>query len=86
MVSRWLERKRLVPEAQRLIRCHPPRLLVLDVELRDESYRAVADLLLQLRPEAELLFITAMAGVSCPPQIWPAARWVWWIKRRLGMR
>lgn len=54
-------------EAQRLIHCHPPRLLVLDVALRDESYRAVADLLLRLRPEAELLFITAMAAAFTPP-------------------
>lgn len=56
-----------VPEAQRLIRCHPPRLLVLDVEWGDESYREVADLVLQLRPDAELLFITSMGAVFTPP-------------------
>jgi DNA-binding NarL/FixJ family response regulator len=56
-----------LPEAQRLIHCHQPRLLVLDVEWGGESYRAVADLLLQLRPEAELLFITAMAAAFTPP-------------------
>ncbi len=56
-----------VPEAQRLVRCHPPRLLVLDVEWGDESYRAVADLVLQLRPDAELLFVTSMGAVFTPP-------------------
>jgi DNA-binding NarL/FixJ family response regulator len=42
-------------------------LLVLDVELGGEPYRAAADLLLRLRPEAELLFVTALAAQFTPP-------------------
>jgi DNA-binding NarL/FixJ family response regulator len=56
-------------EAQGSIRRHPPRLLVLvlDVALGCESVRGAADLLLQLRPEAELLFITSRAEPFTPP-------------------
>jgi DNA-binding NarL/FixJ family response regulator len=50
-----------VGEAGALIRATPPRLLVLDVELGGERYRDAADLLLQLNPRAELLFVTALA-------------------------
>ncbi|QCH14262.1 response regulator transcription factor [Synechococcus sp. CB0101] len=56
-----------VQEAKLLIRRHPPRLLVLDVELGDGSYCEAADLLLQLRPDAELLVVTAMAEAFSPP-------------------
>ena len=54
-------------EAESLLRAQPPRLLVLDVELGGEPYRAAADLLLRLRPEAELLFVTALAAQFTPP-------------------
>ena len=54
-------------EAESLLRAHPPRLLVLDVELGGEPYRAAADLLLGLRREAELLFVTALAAQFTPP-------------------
>ncbi len=54
-------------EAEALMRAQPPRLLVLDVELGGESYRDAVDLLLSLRPEAELLFVTASAVDFTPP-------------------
>ena len=54
-------------EVVALIRVSPPRLLVLDVELGGECYRGAADPLLQRRPEAELLFITALASQFEPP-------------------
>ena len=54
-------------EAESLLRAHPPRLLVLDVELGGEPYRAAAELLLRFRPEAELLFVTALAAQFTPP-------------------
>jgi DNA-binding NarL/FixJ family response regulator len=41
--------------------------LVVDVELGGECYRDAVDPLLQRRPEAELLFITAMASEFVPP-------------------
>ena len=56
-----------VGEAGALIRANPPRLLVLDVELGGERYRDAADLLLQLNPQAELLFVTAFADQLTPP-------------------
>lgn len=56
-----------VGEAGALIRANPPRLLVLDVELGGERYRDAADLLLQLNPQAELLFVTAFADQFTPP-------------------
>jgi DNA-binding NarL/FixJ family response regulator len=46
---------------------HLPRLLVLDVEPGGEPYRDAADLLLRLRPEAELRFVTALAAEFTPP-------------------
>jgi DNA-binding NarL/FixJ family response regulator len=51
-----------VIDAMALIRRRPPRLLVLDVELGEQSYRDAVDLLCQLRPDAELLFVTAQAA------------------------
>jgi DNA-binding NarL/FixJ family response regulator len=51
-----------VQEAIALIHSSPPRLLVLDVELGGERYRDAVDLLLQCRPEAELLFVSALAA------------------------
>lgn len=51
-----------VQEAIALIYSSPPRLLVLDVELGGERYRDAVDLLLQCRPEAELLFVSALAA------------------------
>jgi DNA-binding NarL/FixJ family response regulator len=54
-------------EAEALMHAQPPRLLVLDVELGGEPYRDAADLLLRLRPEAELMFVTALAGEFTPP-------------------
>ncbi|WP_296368494.1 response regulator transcription factor [Vulcanococcus sp. Clear-D1] len=56
-----------VQEVVALINCSPPRLLVVDVELGGECYRDAVDPLLQRRPEAELLFITAMASQFVPP-------------------
>lgn len=56
-----------VQEVVALINCSPPRLLVVDVELGGECYRDAVDPLLQRRPEAELLFITAMASEFVPP-------------------
>jgi DNA-binding NarL/FixJ family response regulator len=56
-----------VQEVVALIRVSPPRLLVLDVELGGDCYRDAVDPLLQRRPEAELLFITALASQFEPP-------------------
>ena len=56
-----------VQEVVALINCSPPRLLVVDVELGGECYRDAVGPLLQRRPEAELLFITAMASEFVPP-------------------
>jgi DNA-binding NarL/FixJ family response regulator len=56
-----------VQEVVALIHVSPPRLLVADVELGGECYRDAVDPLLQLRPEAELLFVTAMASQFEPP-------------------
>jgi DNA-binding NarL/FixJ family response regulator len=56
-----------VQEVVALINCSPPRLLVVDVELGGACYRDAVDPLLQRRPEAELLFITAMASEFVPP-------------------
>jgi DNA-binding NarL/FixJ family response regulator len=56
-----------VQEVVALIHVSPPRLLVADVELVGECYRDAVDPLLQLRPEAELLFVTAMASQFEPP-------------------
>jgi DNA-binding NarL/FixJ family response regulator len=50
-----------VSEAIACIESSPPRLLVLDVELGGECYRDAVDLLLQRRPDAQLLFVTASA-------------------------
>ncbi len=50
-----------VQEAIALIHSSPPRLLVLDVELGGERYRDAVDPLLQCRPDAELLFVSALA-------------------------
>lgn len=57
-----------VAEACAVIQCSPPRLLVLDVELGGEGYRVAADLLLQRNPEAELLFVTALASQFQVPE------------------
>lgn len=56
-----------VAEAVVVLRAHPPRLLVVDVELCGEPYREPIDLLLQLRPEAQVLFVTALASEFSPP-------------------
>ena len=56
-----------VQEVVALINCSPPRLLVVDVDLSGACYRDAVDPLLQRRPEAELLFITAMASEFVPP-------------------
>jgi DNA-binding NarL/FixJ family response regulator len=56
-----------VQEVIALIQSNPPRLLVVDVELAGECYRDAVDPLLQRRPEAELLFITAMTSQFVPP-------------------
>ena len=56
-----------VAQACEAIRCSPPRLLVLDVELAGVSYRPAVDLLRQLNPEAELLFVTALGRQFTPP-------------------
>jgi DNA-binding NarL/FixJ family response regulator len=56
-----------VQEAIALIHSSPPRLLVLDVELGGERYRDAVDLLLQRRPDAELLFVTALASKFTVP-------------------
>ena len=56
-----------VEEACHAIRCTPPRLLLVDVELGGVSYRPAVDLLRQLNPDAELLFVTAMAAQFTPP-------------------
>ena len=50
-----------------LIRQRPPHLLVLDVELGDDNYRDAADLLRELNPNAELLFITGVGHRFEPP-------------------
>ncbi len=56
-----------VQEVVALIQNDPPHLLVLDVELGGACYRDAVDPLLQRRPEAELLFITAIASEFVPP-------------------
>lgn len=56
-----------VAEACAQIRVSPPHLLVLDVDLGGERYQDAADLLLQLEPMAELLFITALGRRFSPP-------------------
>ena len=57
-----------VEQACEAIRRSPPRLLLLDVELGGASYRPVVDLLRQLNPEAELLFVTALGRQFTPPE------------------
>ena len=57
-----------VPEACALIRQSPPCLLILEVELDGLSYRDAADLHLQLNPQGELLFVTALARTFTPPE------------------
>ena len=54
-------------EACAVIRRSPPGLLVLDVDLGDDSYRVAADLLHQLHPAGRLLFVTALAERFSPP-------------------
>lgn len=54
-------------EACALIRQRPPRLLVLDLHVGSERYRDAADLLHQLRPEAQLLFLTSLTAAFNPP-------------------
>ena len=54
-------------DAKTLIQQRPPRLLVLDMGLGGACYREAADLLLLLRPEAELLFLTGSAEPFTPP-------------------
>ncbi len=49
------------------IETSPPSLLVLDVELGGECYRDAVDFLLQRRPGAQLLFVTASATQFMPP-------------------
>lgn len=56
-----------VQQAIALIHSSPPRLLVLDVGLGGERYRDAVDLLLQRRPQAELLFVTALAAQFTVP-------------------
>lgn len=56
-----------VQEAIALIHSSPPRLLVLDVELGGERYRDAVDPLLQCRPDAELLFVSALAAQFTVP-------------------
>ena len=56
-----------VADAEALIRRSPPRLLVLDVALADAAYRDLVALLLRLRPDAELLFLAALAAQFQPP-------------------
>ena len=56
-----------VQEAIPLIRSSPPHLLVLDVELGGECYRDAVDLLLKTKPDAELLFVTALASQFTVP-------------------
>ncbi|MEY3545493.1 MAG: hypothetical protein RLZZ106_1047 [Cyanobacteriota bacterium] len=61
-----------VSEAIACIEASPPRLLVLDVELSGECYRDAVDLLLQRRPDAQLLFVTALAKQFMPtPDLQP---------------
>jgi DNA-binding NarL/FixJ family response regulator len=50
-----------------LIRASPPDLLVIDVQLGGDSYRPAPDLLLQLNPNAALLFVTALAEEFLAP-------------------
>jgi DNA-binding NarL/FixJ family response regulator len=57
-----------VAEACDVMRQSPPRLLVVDAELGGESCRDAADLLRLLRPEAQLLFISALAEQFAPPE------------------
>ena len=54
-------------EACATMRQRPPRLLVLDVALGGDNYRQAVDLLRELNPQAELLFITALAEGFEPP-------------------
>jgi DNA-binding NarL/FixJ family response regulator len=56
-----------VQQAIALIHSSPPRLLVLDVGLGGERYRDAVDLLLQRRPQAELLLVTALAAQFTVP-------------------
>lgn len=57
-----------VEEACAVIRSTPPRLLLVDVELGGASYRPAVDLLRELNPQAELLFVTALAAQFTPPE------------------
>lgn len=57
-----------VAEACAAIRRSPPRLLVLDVGLDGENYRDAVDLLHQLNPAAELLFVSALAAQFSLPE------------------
>jgi DNA-binding NarL/FixJ family response regulator len=54
-------------EACAAIQQRPPRLLVLDVMLGGDDYRQAVELLRDVNPQAELLFITAMADGFKPP-------------------
>ena len=54
-------------EACSQIRQRPPQLLVLDVDLGGQNYRDAVDLLRQLNPSAQLLFLTALASEFQPP-------------------
>lgn len=56
-----------VDEACEAIRRAPPRLLLVDVELGGTSYRPAVDLLRECSPEAEVLFVTALASRFVPP-------------------
>ena len=50
-----------------LMQQRPSRLLVLDVDPGDEGYRDAADLLRELNPSGELLFISSLAAGFEPP-------------------
>ncbi len=56
-----------VAEACALIRQTPPRLLVVDLDPPPDGYRDAVELLLYCHPEAELLFLTALAQPFAPP-------------------
>jgi DNA-binding NarL/FixJ family response regulator len=55
-------------EACSAMRLRPPRLRVLEVNLGSENYRDAADLLHELNPSAELLFITSLGDTFQPPE------------------
>ena len=59
-----------VPEAINQIRRQPPQLLVLDVNVPGAHYLDAVQVLRQLNPEAQLLFVTNQAAwFDLPPQL-----------------